>query len=104
MSFEFPNLYEKLTADENLGLYRDFFAVATDDPRRLPALFDPPVGDSRRVGEFSKGMKMRLVLAGSLINHPKLWFLDEPTSGQDPRHGARIRELIRQQPILRPLP
>jgi fluoroquinolone transport system ATP-binding protein len=97
VSFEFPNLYEKLTAEENLGFYRDFFDVSTEDPRRLLELFDLPVGDSRRVGEFSKGMKMRLVLARSLINRPKLWFLDEPTSGQDPQHAAQIRQLIREQ-------
>jgi len=32
-----------------------------------------------------------------LINQPKLWFLDEPTTGQDPEHAVKIRELIRSQ-------
>ena len=96
VSFEFPNLYEKLTAEENLEFYRGFFDVPTDEPRELLERFDLPVGDSRRVGAFSKGMKMRLVLARSLINRPKLWFLDEPTTGQDPLHAVQIRDMIRE--------
>ncbi len=95
VSFEFPNLYEKLTAEENLGFYRGFFDVPTEEPARLLESFDLPVADSRLVGEFSKGMKMRLVLARSLINRPRLWFLDEPTTGQDPHHAVKIRDLIR---------
>ena len=40
---------------------------------------------------------MRLVLARSLLNRPQLWFLDEPTTGQDPQHAVEIRKLIRQR-------
>ena len=97
VSFEFPNLYEKLTAEENLEFYGGFFDVPTIDPETLLRSLDLPVGDRRSVAMFSKGMKMRLVLARSLINRPKLWFLDEPTTGQDPQHAAAIRDLIRAQ-------
>ncbi len=95
--FEFPNLYEKLTAEENLEFYRGFFDVPTDAPADVLARLDLPVGDRRRVGQYSKGMKMRLVLARSLINRPRLWFLDEPTVGQDPQHAVMIRDLIRER-------
>lgn len=95
--FEFPNLYNKLTAEENLEFYRGFFDGPTEDPKAVLERFDLPVGDRRRVGQFSKGMKMRLVLARSLLNRPKLWFLDEPTTGQDPQHAVAIRELIRDR-------
>ncbi len=43
VSFEFPNLYEKLTAEENLGFYRGFFDVPTEEPARLLESFDLPV-------------------------------------------------------------
>lgn len=97
VSFEFPNLYEKLTAEENLEFYRGFFDVPTDEPKALLELLDLPVADRRHVGAFSKGMKMRLVLARSLVNRPRLWFLDEPTTGQDPHHAVMIRDLIRKR-------
>jgi fluoroquinolone transport system ATP-binding protein len=97
VSFEFPNLYEKLTAEENLEFYRGFFDVPTGIPEALLQSLDLPPGDRRPVAAYSKGMKMRLVLARSLINRPRLWFLDEPTTGQDPRHAVAIRDLIRAQ-------
>ncbi len=93
--FEIPNLYEKLTARENLDFYRRFYAGPCDPPEALLAELDLPEADRRPVGHYSKGMKMRVVLARSLVNRPKLWFLDEPTSGQDPEHAVRIRDLVR---------
>ncbi len=95
--FEFPNLYEKLTAEENLDFYRRFFEVPTDGAQEVLKRLDLPVGDKRPVSKYSKGMKMRLVLARSLLNRPQLWFLDEPTVGQDPQHAVEIRELIRER-------
>jgi fluoroquinolone transport system ATP-binding protein len=95
--FEFPNLYEKLTALENLEFYAGFFDVPTEDPSALLDRLDLPVGDRRPVGQYSKGMKMRLVVARSLMNRPRLWFLDEPTAGQDPEHAVSVRELIRER-------
>jgi fluoroquinolone transport system ATP-binding protein len=97
VSFEFPNLYRKLTADENLEFYRRFFEVETDPPRDLLERLDLPVADRRPVGQWSKGMQMRLVLGRSLLNRPRLWFLDEPTTGQDPRHAVLVRKLIRER-------
>ena len=95
--FEFPNLYEKLTAEENLGFYRAFFDAPTDEAAAVLERLDLPVGDKRNVGKWSKGMKMRLTLARSLLNRPRLWFLDEPTTGQDPQHAVLIRRLIRER-------
>ena len=95
--FEFPNLYEKLTAEENLGFYRAFFDEPTDGARAVLERLDLPVGDKRSVGQWSKGMKMRLTLARSLLNRPRLWFLDEPTTGQDPQHAVLIRKIIKER-------
>ena len=95
--FELPNLYEKLTAEENLGFYSAFFDTPTDEAGAVLERLDLPVGDKRNVGQWSKGMKMRLTLARSLLNRPRLWFLDEPTTGQDPRHAVLIRRLIRER-------
>jgi fluoroquinolone transport system ATP-binding protein len=93
--FEIPNVYEKLTAIENLAFYRRFYSVPCDEPAALLEQLDLPARDKRPVGHYSKGMKMRVVLARSLVNRPRLWFLDEPTTGQDPEHAVQIRKLIR---------
>ena len=63
--FEQPNLYEQLTAEENLDFYRGLFDVPTERPQDLLRLLDLPVGDRRTAGQFSKGMKARLALARS---------------------------------------
>jgi ABC-2 type transport system ATP-binding protein len=50
---------------------------------------------TRRVREYSKGMKQRLGLAQALLGEPELVFLDEPTSGLDPLGRRFVRELVR---------
>lgn len=97
VSFEIPNLYGKLTARENLDFYASFFSGDTESSADLLSRLDLTPEDPRRVDQYSKGMKMRVVLARSLLNRPRLWFLDEPTSGQDPEHARKIRDLIRDR-------
>ena len=50
----------------------------------------------KAVGEFSKGMKMRLNFLRAILHDPKVIFLDEPTSGLDPVNAQVIKRLIRQ--------
>lgn len=97
MSFEQSNVYSKMTAKENLDFYRKLFDVETRDPQSLLELVG--LGDKAnvRTGEFSKGMKHRLTFARSMINNPKLWFLDEPTTGLDPSIAADIKDIIRME-------
>lgn len=94
VGFEQPNAYLKLTARENLEFVRELYAGETADPLELLERVGLRERADTRVGEFSKGMKMRLNFCRALLPKPKLLFLDEPTSGQDPGHARALRELI----------
>lgn len=94
MSFEVSNVYNKMTAKENLAFYRKLFDVKTREPQELLEMVG--LGDKANVkaGDFSKGMKHRLTFARSMINNPSIWFLDEPTTGLDPAIAADIKNII----------
>ena len=93
VSFEVPNHYEDLIAYENLEyfqtLYRDSHDIDT-----LLSWVGLEEDKDKRVSKFSKGMKVRLTVARSLLNKPKILFLDEPTAGLDPINAQKIKELI----------
>ncbi len=97
VSFEESNVYSKLTALENLYYYAKLFDVPTRDPKELIQMVGLEGHEKKKAGEFSKGMKHRLTFARSLLNNPKVWFLDEPTTGLDPQIAARIKQIIREQ-------
>jgi len=97
MSFEQSNVYSKMTAKENLDFYRKLFDVETRQPQELLDLVGLGDKGNVRAGEFSKGMKHRLTFARSMINNPRLWFLDEPTTGLDPSIAADIKDIIRAE-------
>ena len=94
VAFEFPNLYEKLTAVENLKLFASFYIRDIVDPGVLLKMVNLYDDRNTLVGSFSKGMKMRLNFARSIMNNPDLLFLDEPTSGLDPVNARMTKDII----------
>ncbi|MBL8165509.1 MAG: ABC transporter ATP-binding protein [Anaerolineae bacterium] len=95
VAFETTNLYEQMSAVENLKLFADLFGVKAD----VHALLEKVGLGNRgkeRVANFSKGMKQRLMVARALVNNPRILFLDEPTEGLDPVSSESIRSLIRE--------
>lgn len=95
--FEHNNLYEQMTAKENLVFFAQLFGIKNFNPEIL--LRRVGLGDrmNESVSGYSKGMKQRLMIARSLVNEPKIWFLDEPTDGLDPVSSKAIRELILEE-------
>ena len=94
VSFEQPNLYEQMTALENLNLFASLFNVKDFDAKLLLKRVGLEGREKEKVASYSKGMKQRLMVARSLVNNPELLFLDEPTSGLDPASADSIRNLI----------
>jgi ABC-2 type transport system ATP-binding protein len=97
---QFASLDEDLTGYENLivfgrlrGLGR---AASKQRADELLAAFGLTGAASRPVGTYSGGMRRRLDIGASLIVTPDLLFLDEPTTGMDPRSQIQVWELVRQ--------
>ena len=97
VGFELPAEFTRLTARENLEVFASLYGGPTADPGGLLERVGLGEAADRRLSAFSKGMRMRLSLARALLHHPRLLFLDEPTSGQDPVHAALLRDLIRAE-------
>ncbi len=97
VSFELPNHYLKLTAMENLTYFSSLYQGDTQDPQSLLEMVGLSEDGEMYVSQFSKGMKNRLSVARSILHHPDLIFMDEPTAGLDPINARRIKELIRKQ-------
>jgi len=95
--FEQPNLYEQMTALENLELFARLFNMKTFDGYALLKKVGLEGREKDRVANYSKGMKQRLMVARSLVNQAEILFLDEPTSGLDPVSADSIRSLILQE-------
>lgn len=96
VSFELPNHYLKLTAIENLEFFASFYQKKKNDLLKLLDQVGLKNEAHKKVGEFSKGMKMRLNFIRSNIHDPEILFLDEPTSGLDPVNAKIIKDLIRE--------
>ncbi len=95
--FEFPHLFAKFTALENLRYFASLYRAKTADPLALLESVGLADDADTRVSGFSKGMRMRLNLCRGLLHDPEVLFLDEPTSGLDPVSARRIKEIIREQ-------
>lgn len=94
--FELPNHYRRLTARENLAHFAALYATDTLEPEEVLGWVDLADAADQPVSDFSKGMKVRLNLARSLIHRPRLLFLDEPTGGLDPVNARKVKSLIQR--------
>ncbi len=96
---ENPYFYDYLTAFELMNYFGEIFGLSGAKQRERSAELLIKVGLdekawNRQLRKVSKGMLQRVGLAQSLVNEPKIVFLDEPMSGLDPMGRREIRELI----------
>lgn len=95
---QFAAVDEFLTGRENVEMIGRLYGLDPADARRRAADVIERIGladaASRRVGTYSGGMRRRLDLAASLVGRPQVLFLDEPTTGIDPRNRIDLWEIV----------
>ncbi|WP_330330178.1 ATP-binding cassette domain-containing protein [Streptomyces sp. NBC_00536] len=96
---QFSAVDNLLTAEENLILMADLLHLGRREGRRraadLLSRFDLTEAARKPVSTFSGGMRRKLDLAMTLVGDPRVIFLDEPTTGLDPRSRRTMWEIIR---------
>jgi ABC-2 type transport system ATP-binding protein len=97
---QYAALDEYLTGRSNLVMIGELSRLTGKAARRradeLLERFDLTAAADRAVKTYSGGMRRRLDLAASLIGHPPVLFLDEPTTGLDPSARALMWDIVRQ--------
>ncbi|MBV1850032.1 ATP-binding cassette domain-containing protein [Catellatospora tritici] len=97
---QYASVDENLTANENLWLFGRLQGVSSQTSRKTAAQLLEQFGlqeaANKPISQFSGGMRRRLDLAASLITRPPLIFLDEPTTGLDPRTRGQMWDTIRE--------
>ena len=92
----YVELPKKLTVKENLEIYGRLYGVEdlTNRIHEISEDLNLSTFLNKKTGELSSGQKNRVSLAKSLINNPKILFLDEPTASLDPDIGDFVRNYI----------
>jgi len=97
---QFAAVDELLTGKENLQLMADLQHVGSAEGRRvvteLLERFDLADSAQKLVTTYSGGMRRKLDLAMTLVGNPQIIFLDEPTTGLDPRSRRTMWDIIRK--------
>ena len=101
LSGQYAAVDENLTGRENLWMFGRLYHLPSAEARRrtdeLLEQFGLDAAGDRVAKTYSGGMRRRLDLAGALVGRPRLLFLDEPTTGLDPRSRLGLWDVIRDQ-------
>src|SRR3989454_6060605 len=96
---ESPEIYPSLTPREALSMVAELRGLPKGERRKTieDAVAEVKMDEwlDKRVGKFSKGMKQRINIAAALLSDPRIFLLDEPTTGLDPRGMSEVREIVK---------
>ncbi|PKK94183.1 MAG: ABC transporter ATP-binding protein [Tenericutes bacterium HGW-Tenericutes-6] len=95
-----PDIYESLTGVEYLDFISDVFNIDHLERKRLienyANMFEITQALNDQISSYSHGMKQKLVIISALIHKPKLFLLDEPFVGLDPKASFQLKEVFKQ--------
>lgn len=88
-------LYERLTIEENLDMFRRLYDLPKSSIDKVLNFVNLNADRKKRISVLSKGMRQRVTLACAIIHEPEMLFLDEPTSALDPVNTMHIHKGLR---------
>ena len=95
-----PDLYDFYTGVKYLNFIADIYGIPSDvrkeRMRRYCDMFELTPELARPISEYSHGMKQKLAVISALIHSPKLWLLDEPFVGLDPKAAHTLKQIMRE--------
>lgn len=93
------NLWDKITGAEYLNFVADVYGVPGPErlsrAKELLDIFEMTEAVSDPIGSYSRGMRQKIATIASLLHRPKLWILDEPMMGLDPRSSYLMKVMMR---------
>ena len=93
-------VFLRLTGLEYLSFMADVYGVKTAERRErvkeLEEVFQLGEALKRLISSYSHGMRQKICMMGSLLHRPRLWVLDEPMTGLDPRTMKAVKDFMRE--------
>lgn len=95
-----PDMFLRLTGIEYLNFMADVYGVSKEDRMEriedLSKRFEMGAAIGDKIQSYSHGMRQKIVLMGVLVHNPKVWILDEPMTGLDPKAAFSLKEMMRE--------
>lgn len=93
-------VYDKLTGRQYVNFLADIYGVSIEDRKviieDLANRFELVDKLDAVISSYSHGMKQKISIIGALIHSPKVWILDEPLTGLDPKSSHELKKLMRE--------
>lgn len=95
-----PDMFLRLTGIEYLNFMGDVYNVESSERKeRIKELskrfgMDEALGD--KIQAYSHGMRQKIIVMGVILHKPKVWILDEPLTGLDPKSAFTLKEMMRE--------
>lgn len=89
------DIYDRLTGAQYLNFIADVYDVPSQERNvqieRYLEMFDMKQAAGELIKSYSHGMKQKIILTGALLHSPRLWILDEPLTGLDPKSAHPLK-------------
>lgn len=96
-----PDMFLRLKGIEYLNFMADIYDVPMDKRKEkiktLAERFEMSNALGDQIQSYSHGMRQKIVIMGALVHEPKVWILDEPLTGLDPKSSYILKEMMREQ-------